>query len=357
MTDAAFWKSKKVFVTGHTGFKGSWLCLWLNFMGAEINGYALDPPTQPSLYEGASVNSFMRKSHISDIRDRKALEQTLVECSPEIVFHLAAQPIVRDSYLFPIETYETNVMGTAYLLEAARKVPSIKAIVIITTDKVYENREWFWGYREDDALGGYDPYSNSKACSELVTGSYRNSFFNIRDYGTTHHIAIASARAGNVIGGGDWAKDRLVPDCIRSLLAGEQIRIRSPRAIRPWQHVLEPLFGYLTLARKLYQEGVAYSGAWNFGPEDSDVRPVEWIVKHLCEQWDGGYIIDKNPQPHEANYLKLDCSKAKSLLGWKPRWDLDTALHNVIGWTRAYRDEKNLHDICLQQIEEYNSKQ
>ncbi|MBP6993174.1 MAG: CDP-glucose 4,6-dehydratase [Spirochaetes bacterium] len=355
MTDALFWKYKKVFITGHTGFKGSWLCIWLNAWGAEIHGYALDPPTRPSLYETAAVSSFIGTSTISDIRDRGSLEQALARCSPEIVFHLAAQPIVRDSYLCPLETYETNVMGTANLLDAARRVKSIKAVVIITTDKVYENREWHWGYRESEMLGGYDPYSSSKACSELVTASYRNSFFNVKDYGTAHHVAVASARAGNVIGGGDWAKDRLVPDCIRALMADQQILIRSPRSVRPWQHVLEPLLGYMVIARKLYDDGIAYAEAWNFGPDDADARPVEWIVKRLCEQWGAGagYIIDSNPHPHEANYLKLDCSKAKALLAWKPRWDLNAALEKVTEWARAYRDNKDMHDLCLRQIDDY----
>jgi CDP-glucose 4,6-dehydratase len=282
------------------------------------------------------------------------VRRVLQESQAEIIFHLAAQPIVRDSYRNPVETYAVNVMGTVHLLEAARYCPAVKAVVNITSDKCYENREWVWGYREVEPMGGYDPYSNSKACSELVTASYRASFFNPTDY-STHGVALASARSGNVIGGGDWAADRLIPDCVRSLLRGEKIRIRNPLATRPWQHVLEPLGGYLLLAQKLYEEGPDFAEAWNFGPEDSDARPVEWIVKEICSRWgeEAGYEIDRGDQPHEARYLKLDCSKAKSRLGWYPRWNLEQALEKVLEWVRAYRQGGDLRETCWKQIREY----
>ncbi|MDR2562702.1 MAG: CDP-glucose 4,6-dehydratase [Prevotellaceae bacterium] len=347
------YQNKRIFITGHTGFKGSWLCLMLKELGADIYGYSLAPPTKPSLYETAAIERFVT-SYIADIRDEKTLAKAIDEVQPEIVFHLAAQPLVRDSYKNPVETYAINVIGTVNLLEAVRYTPSVRAVVNITTDKCYENREWLWGYRENEPMGGYDPYSNSKGCSELVTASFRNSFFNPADYGKTHNTALASARAGNVIGGGDWATDRLIPDFIRAINQNETVRIRSPYAIRPWQHVLEPLSGYLLLGAKLYGEGVKYAEGWNFGPDDNDAKPVEWLINHICKLWGNAkYEIDTNPQPHEANYLKLDCSKAKTLLGWYPKWSLETALTKIVEWTKAFNRGDNMQTICEQQIKEY----
>ncbi|MCE5331144.1 MAG: CDP-glucose 4,6-dehydratase [Bacteroidales bacterium] len=348
-----FFKNKKIFITGHTGFKGSWLCLLLHKLGAEVYGYALNPPTKPSLYEEAKIDTYI-SSYIGDIRDLEKLERTIRHIQPEIVIHMAAQPLVRESYKNPIETYQTNVIGTANLLEACRRVPSIKAIVNITTDKCYENKEWIWGYRENEPLGGYDPYSSSKACSELVTAAYRNSFFPPGDY-PKHGVAVASARAGNVIGGGDWAEDRLIPDFIKSISQNKQIKIRNPYAIRPWQHVMEPLTGYLMLAEKLYSQGVDFGEAWNFGPDDNDAKNVEWIIKTICNLWgnDPTYILDTTEQPHEANYLKLDCSKAKTKLGWHPVWNIQKALQSVVEWNKAYFNGENIKDITEQQIDEY----
>jgi CDP-glucose 4,6-dehydratase len=278
----------------------------------------------------------------------------MCEAQPDIIFHLAAQPLVRDSYKIPVETYSTNVMGTVHLLEAVRRCPSVRAVVNVTTDKCYENNEWDWGYRENDRLGGFDPYSNSKACSELVTAAYRSSYFNPCDY-ARHGVAIATARAGNVIGGGDWATDRLIPDIIKAIVVGEPVPIRNPHAIRPWQHVLEPLSGYLALAQKLYEAGPEYGGSWNFGPSDDDAKPVEWIVQRMCELWGNGarYEIDPGEHPHEANYLKLDCSKARMRLGWQPRWGLNKALTSILEWVAVYSAAGDLRECCLEQIEEY----
>ncbi len=353
MIDAAFWKGKKIFLTGHTGFKGSWLSLWLHTLGAEVTGYALEPPTVPSLYQMCGIEGLV-KSIIADVRDLDRLKEAMRQAAPEIVIHMAAQPLVRDSYKIPVETYAINVMGTVNLLEAVRSSPGVKAVVNVTTDKCYENKEWLWGYRENEPMGGYDPYSNSKGCSELVTAAYRNSYFNPKQY-AEHGVAVASARAGNVIGGGDWASDRLIPDCVRALLKGERITIRNPHAIRPWQHVLEPLGGYLLLAQKLYEGGPAFAEGWNFGPDDADAMPVEWLVERLCANWGGNaaYEIDKGEHPHEAHYLKLDCSKAKALLGWHPRWSLEKALARIVEWTLAYRQKDDLRKVCLRQITEY----
>jgi CDP-glucose 4,6-dehydratase len=352
----AFWKGRRVFLTGHTGFKGSWLSLWLNALGATVHGYALDPPSDPSLFALAAVKDVVH-SIIADVRDHEALTGALKKADPEIVIHMAAQPLVRDSYRVPAETYTINVMGTVHLLEAVRNCRSVKAVINVTTDKCYENREWIWGYRENEPLGGYDPYSNSKACSELVTAAYRSSFFNPEAY-AEHGVGIASARAGNVIGGGDWAADRIVPDCIRAILRRETVRVRNPHAVRPWQHVLEPLSGYLLLAQRLYESGTQFSEAWNFGPDDADAKPVEWLVRNLCEKWGAGasWTVDPGTHPHEAHYLKLDCSKARSRLPWRPRWDLDKALDSIVAWTMAYRQGKDVRSACLAQIAEHEER-
>lgn len=348
-----FFKGRKVLITGHTGFKGSWLSILLHRLGATVYGYALEPPTNPSLYELAKVDELVT-STIADIRDYEKLLAAFQGYLPEIVIHMAAQPLVKESYRNPRETYEINVMGTVNVLEAARHTGNVKVVLNVTTDKCYENKEWPWGYRENETLGGYDPYSNSKACSELVTSSFRNSFFNHTDH-NAHKVALASARAGNVIGGGDWAADRLVPDFFRAIIAGEKVKIRSPYAIRPWQHVLEPLTGYLSLCKKLYSDGTDYAEGWNFGADESDAQNVEWIVKKTCTLWGAGaaYEIDKSPQPHEATYLRLDCTKAKSRLKWKPLWNVEKALEKTVEWNRAYFEGHDLRKVCTDQIEEY----
>ena len=347
------YENKKVLITGHTGFKGSWLALLLHQLGADVYGYALDPPTNPSLFKEAGIEQLMT-SFIGDIRDFDYLLKVIQKVQPEVVIHMAAQPLVRNSYKNPIETYSTNVMGTVNLFETIRQTPGIKAVVNVTTDKCYENREWHWGYRENEPMGGYDPYSNSKGCSELVTASFRNSFFNPNNY-TKHGVALASARAGNVIGGGDWAADRLIPDFIRAISKGEKLLIRSPYAIRPWQHVLEPISGYLTLAAKLLTDGPAFAQAYNFGPDDNDAQNVEWITKTICELWgqNASYAIDTNPQPHEANYLKLDCSKVKAELNWQPRWNISTALQSIVEWNKAWLDKATVREICYKQMKNY----
>jgi len=350
----AFWMGKCVLLTGHTGFKGSWLSLWLQSMGVQVVGYALAPPTKPSLFEVAGVGKGMT-SIIGDVRDLEHLRNVFAKHRPEIVIHMAAQPLVRYSYIEPVETYSTNVMGTVNLLEAVRGTDSIKALVNVTSDKCYENREWIWGYRENEAMGGYDPYSSSKGCAELVTAAYRDSYFHPEKY-KMHGLAIASARAGNVIGGGDWADDRLVPDIMRSITHGKPVIVRNPHAIRPWQHVLEPLSGYLVLARKLYEGGVTYAEGWNFGPNEEDAKPVQWIVEKLTQAWGGGasWVLDGGDHPHEAQYLKLDCSKAKMRLDWHPRWHLEDALGAITDWHRAQRDGKDMRELTLRQIGAYN---
>ena len=348
-----FWQGKKVLVTGHTGFKGSWLSLWLQQLGAEVVGYALAPPTEPSLFEVAHVAEGMH-SIIADVRDLEKLKQVMAEMQPEIVFHLAAQPLVRLSYEDPVETYSTNIMGTVNVLEAIRCQGGIKAVVNITSDKCYENKEWLWGYRENEPMGGYDPYSNSKGCAELVTASYRNSFFNPEKY-AEHGVALASARAGNVIGGGDWAQDRLITDLMAAFMAGESVQIRNPAAIRPWQHVLEPLSGYLMLAESLYHEGGDNAEGWNFGPNDTDARPVSWLVDELCRLWGlkKSWQQDVGEHPHEATYLKLDCSKARARLGWAPRWDLSATLQHIVDWYQAYLRHDDMRAVTLAQIKNY----
>jgi len=348
-----FWRGKKVFLTGHTGFKGSWLSLWLQQLGAEVTGYALQPPTNPSLFEVANIAQGMT-SIIGDIRDAETLSKAMRDAAPDIVIHMAAQPLVRYSYVNPVETYSTNVMGTVHLLEAVRQTPSVRAVVNVTSDKCYDNKEWVWGYRENEAMGGFDPYSNSKGCAELVTSAYRNSFFNPEKY-ANHRVALASCRAGNVIGGGDWADDRLIPDILRAISDNKPVVIRSPHAIRPWQHVLEPLSGYLLLAEKLYTQGIAYAEGWNFGPADEDAKPVQWIVEQLTQAWGKGasWQLDGGEHPHEAHYLKLDCSKAKMRLNWQPRWHLGRTLEMIVAWQQAWLAKQDMHSFTLKQIEQY----
>jgi CDP-glucose 4,6-dehydratase len=347
-----FWKGKRVFLTGHSGFKGSWMSLWLQEMGALVKGYSLVPPTEPSLFVEADVASGM-ESQIADIRDYQALFESIEAFKPEIVFHMAAQPLVRLSYDIPIDTYSTNVMGTVHLLEACRRISGIKAIVNITSDKCYENQEWVWGYRENEPMGGYDPYSNSKGCAELVASSFRQSFFNQATY-AQHGVGLASVRAGNVIGGGDWALDRLIPDILLAFQENRSVEIRSPHAIRPWQHVLEPLSGYLAVAEKLYTEGAEYSEAWNFGPKDEDAQPVQKIVETLSSNWgEANWFFSEGEHPHEAHYLKLDCSKAKMRLNWQPVWDLDTTLNKITKWHKKWLDKANMREHTLTEIKEY----
>jgi CDP-glucose 4,6-dehydratase len=346
-----FFQGKKVFVTGHTGFKGSWLCMWLQQLGAQVTGYALSPPTQPSLFEVAHVAQGM-ESIIGDIRDGAALAKAMRVAASDIVIHMAAQPLVRRSYVDPVETYSTNVMGTVHLLEAVRQTPSVRAVVNVTSDKCYENKEWVWGYRENEPMGGFDPYSNSKGCAELVTAAYRNSFFQSSTINHQPSVAVATARAGNVIGGGDWAEDRLIPDILKAISENRPVVIRNPHAIRPWQHVLEPLSGYLQLAQKLYEDGVAYAEGWNFGPNDEDAKPVQWIVERLTQQWGDGasWQLDQGDHPHEAHYLKLDCSKARMRLDWQPKWDLAHTLEMIVAWHHAYLAQEDMRKVTLEQI-------
>lgn len=345
----SFWRGKRVLVSGHTGFKGSWLCLWLQSLNAEVFGLSLAPTTNPALFKEARVGEGMT-SILGDIRDYETVYSAIQKAHPEIVIHMAAQPLVRYSYQEPIETYATNVMGTLHMLEAARRIGTVRAVINVTTDKCYENKEWIWGYREDEPMGGYDPYSSSKGCSELVTSAYRRSFYD------NAGISLATARAGNVIGGGDWAEDRLVPDILRAFEKNQPVVVRYPRAIRPWQHVLEPLCGYLQLAEYLYQNGSAYSGAWNFGPNDHDAKPVEWIVEQMIARFGQGasWQKDDNHHPHEANYLKLDNSKAKSQLGWSPKWSIQQALENIVSWHKCWINKEDILQLCLAQISHYS---
>jgi CDP-glucose 4,6-dehydratase len=355
--NSAFWQKKRVLVTGHTGFKGSWLSLWLQMMGAQVIGYSLSPPTSPSLFQVARVADDMH-SIIGDIRDLNRLQSVISEHRPEIVFHLAAQAIVRDSYKDPLDTFDTNIMGTAKVLEAIRRAEGIRAAVMITSDKCYENREWHWGYREIDPLGGFDPYSSSKGCAELVTSAYRRSFFDDCDDNQTGTTAISSARAGNVIGGGDWGTDRLVPDILKSFMAKETVIIRNPTAIRPWQFVLEPLRGYLMLAEGLCSDRRRFSSAWNFGPDDQSAKPVQWIVSRLARMWGEGaaWRHEQAVHPHEAHYLKLDCSKANAQLSWQPLIDLHHTLELIVQWYRLYHDgAADMHAETCRQIKLYDA--
>ena len=351
--DPAFWCGKRIFLTGHTGFKGSWLSLWLQNLGAELTGYSLNPPTNPSLFELAGIKDLI-SSIEGDIRDTKCLTRSMQVANPQIVIHMAAQPLVRYSYQNPVETYSINVMGTVNMLEAVRVSPGVQAVVIITTDKCYENREWCWSYRENEPMGGYDPYSNSKGCVELVSAAYRSSFFNPEDY-ANHGVALATVRAGNVIGGGDWASDRLIPDVIAAFEQGKPVRIRNPHAIRPWQHVLEPLRGYLMLTERLVHEGPVFGEGWNFGPKEEDARPVSWVVEQMAKCWGGSaqWQVDDSEHPHEANYLKLEISKAWSRLYWRPVLHLSDALNLTVDWARQRNKDANMLSITQQQISDY----
>jgi len=350
------WSGKRVLLTGHTGFKGSWLSLWLQRKGADLCGFSLEPPTEVNLFGDARVATEMR-SVTGDIRDEARLREVFREHRPEIVFHLAAQPLVRESYVDPVGTYATNVLGTANVLDAARHTPDVRAIVVATTDKCYENRGWDWPYREIDRLGGYDPYSSSKACAEFVVSSYRNSFFHPAAY-SQHGVAIASVRAGNVIGGGDWASDRLVPDIMRAFQAGRPVFIRNPHAIRPWQHVLEPLRGYIAVAESLYENGTTDGEAWNFGPEQADAQPVVWMVQKLAEYWGGDvrWEVDAGIHPHEAHILQLDWSKAKRRLRWSPAFNLNDALAATADWYKLQSKDVDMREFTLQQIQSYEAR-
>lgn len=349
MVDPAFWSGKRVYLTGHTGFKGGWLSLWLQAMGAQVKGFALTPSTSPSFFDVARVGDNM-VSEIGDIRDAAVLHQSVADFAPEIFIHMAAQPLVRLSYDDPVGTYATNVMGTVNCLEAARKTSSIRAIVVVTTDKCYENKEWPWGYREDEPMGGYDPYSSSKGCAELVCSAYRRSFFS-----APGAAALASGRAGNVIGGGDWSPDRLIPDIMHAFEKDEAVRIRNPLSTRPWQHVLEPLSGYLRLAEALWHSGQAVAQGWNFGPRDEDAQSVEWIVDRMIALWQGTARWERDDafHPHEARYLKLDISKARQVLHWEPRWHLEDVLSRIVRWQKSFIAGDDMQAISLREIADY----
>lgn len=371
--EPTFWRNKRVLVTGHTGFKGSWLTLWLDSLGAEVFGFAQEPPTKPSLYELSGISE-LATSTIGDIRNYEEVLKVVELSNPEIVIHMAAQPIVRTSYDEPLETYATNVMGTAHLLNALRNRSDVRAIVNITSDKCYRNNEWVWGYREDDEVGGNDPYSSSKACAEIVAAAMRKSFFNPANYVNRslagqdssehgshkhsineHSVALATVRAGNVVGGGDWAKDRLVPDTMQAFMNHDPVVVRNPISTRPWQHVLEPLNGYLGVAERLWHEGPEYGEAWNFGPQEGDAKPVEWIVNRLTNLWGEGvsWQLDESVQPHEDTFLKLDCSKAHRKLGWHPKLRIDDSLEWIVEWFKAYADGQNMAEVTKMQIARY----
>ncbi len=346
--NAAFWRGKRVFLTGHTGFKGGWLALWLTELGAEVTGYALAPPTNPNFFTLTRLRERLAAHHLQDVRDAVTLQQALTAAAPDLVFHLAAQPLVRESYRSPVATYATNIMGTINLLEAVRHAETVRAVVVVTSDKCYANQEWAWPYRETDALGGHDPYASSKACAELVTTAYRHSFL------AAAGVAVATARAGNVLGGGDWAAERLIPDILRALAANVPVKIRSPHAIRPWQHVLEPVAGYLTLAERLHETGATAATAWNFGPSDSEARSVAWLLDTLAAKCPTlRWQCDGAPQPPEAGLLQVDSALARMRLGWQPRWTLEQALDATLAWQRQWQQGADLQQFSLQQIAEY----
>ena len=347
-------KGKRVLVTGHTGFKGSWLSIWLHELGAEVIGVGLEPHSEKDNYVLSGIGEKIKADIRADIRDGKIMKDIFREYQPDMVFHLAAQPLVRLSYEIPVETYETNVMGSINIMEAARVTESVKVIVMITTDKCYENKEQMWGYRENEPMGGYDPYSSSKGAAEIAISSWRRSFFNPKDYGKKHHVSIASVRAGNVVGGGDWAKDRIIPDCIRAIETNKPIEIRSPKAIRPWQHVLEPLSGYLLLATKMWAEPTKYCEGWNFGPRTESIIPVWEVASKLIQDYGKGVLKDvSDPNAlHEANLLMLDISKAKFNLGWKPRTNIDQCCKLVADWYKRYQHE-NVYNLCIEQIKAF----
>lgn len=346
-----FWRDKTVLVTGHTGFKGTWLSLWLQQLGAKVIGFALTPPSSPNLFELANTAEHMT-SIIADVRDYEVLSETLHKHQPEIIFHMAAQALVRPSYENPIETYHTNVLGTVHALEAARKMGNTKAFINVTSDKCYENQEREAGYQEHEPMGGFDPYSSSKGCAELVTHAYQRSYFT-----TEQNTVLASTRAGNVIGGGDWAQDRLIPDIMNAIMAGDSITIRNPEAIRPWQHVLDCLHGYLILAERCYSDGHSYAGPWNFGPHEDDVKPVAWILDALIKQTGASSecLLEQNPQPHEARYLKLNCSKAHSSLGWHPKLAITDTIQWIADWYNAYQNKQDMKVFTLEQIKQFEA--
>jgi CDP-glucose 4,6-dehydratase len=350
---ATTWRGRRVFLTGHTGFKGGWLALWLSRLGAKVRGYALDPCTEPNIFKLVSLGAVVDDVR-GDVRDYSKLEAAMREFRPDVVFHLAAQPVVRRSYVDPVGTYGTNVMGTVHVMEAIRKTPSVRAVVCVTTDKCYLNQGWIWPYRETDPLGGYDPYASSKACAEIVSAAYRSSFFPL-DRLQEHHVAVATARAGNVIGGGDWTEDRLIPDLVRGFVSGQPVLIRRPNAIRPWQHVLESLRGYLMLAEELLAQDAKVASSYNFGPSDEDIWPVERIATKLVQMWGNGasWIRDPIPGTHEDHVLRLDASKARIELGWKPRLNIETALEWTMAWYRAWNQGDNMAEFTAKQIVEY----
>ncbi len=348
MNSADFWRDRSVFITGCTGFKGGWISLWLSQLGARVYGYSLEAPTIPNFFTETQLQSRLQSSTVGDIRDLTKLISVMQASKPSIVIHMAAQPLVLDSYKAPVETYMTNIMGTVNLLEAIRLTDSVEAVVSVTTDKCYENQEWVWPYRENDRLGGHDPYSSSKACAEIVTAAYRNSFL------SEAGVHLASVRAGNVIGGGDWAPNRLIPDFFRASEKGETLRIRSPNAVRSWQHVLEPLSGYLALAERMVLGGAEYAQPWNFGSEEADAKSVSWILDQLCQKVpNASWKLDKEIQSHEAQVLKLDSAKAKEKLGWSSRWSLKTALNKTVEWHLAWKDSQSMVDFSIQQIQDY----